>query len=176
MLFQFIFRKKLREMRELEEKHKSLIDKCSELLKEKSELADKLQKYEGWEKNPFLLLKNLLPELTFLETLGDINKYGKRVPLEFNYNNLSKEDRHAHLLDIDRIHRSGAFQAEMDAMWKDMSRQIILESESGESNTMLRQLLVFVLGIKKRFEMLSNIFIQEQKSDKPTDPHHPIGQ
>jgi len=167
---------KLFELRGLRARHSALIAKCTGMLKEKTELQDQLAKYKEWENNPFLMLKSRLPELNYSELLLEWDKNGDIVPLRFNFNALPKSDRQSHLSESNIIHRSKAFHNETNLFIKDIQRQIVLISDSGETNKMLRQLLIFVLAIKQRFEMLSNIYENEQKPKKPIDEHHPIGQ
>jgi len=148
--------------------------KYNELLEKESKISKELEKYKGWENNPFLMLKKVLPELESKDLEDYISKTGPR-PLEFDINTLSKEEREQHLSQISTIHRAEAFHRELDTYLKDIQKRMVLLVEDDKSLFMLRQLLTFVLGIRMRFALLSKLFDEEKKPKDKVDSNHPIG-
>jgi len=134
-----------------------------------------IQQFEEWKKNPGKVLQYYYPNLCIESLNFKLDKDGRMIKEEDNiYRELSKEDKIGHLRDIDFIHRSPAFNREMEKFTRDIQKTKVLNNLE-EEGKILVLFLLFIAGMRARFKALSTELEIETKPKKEHIRTHPLG-
>jgi hypothetical protein len=169
-------------VREIEYKIFALKKHADELSNENMYLKQKLSEYEPlvlqfeeWKLNPGLILKHFYPDMCIESLNFKLDQNGKLIKEEDNiFKELSKEDKMGHLRDIDLIHRSPAFNREIDKIVKDIQKSKILNNNEKEGQ-LLVLFLLFIAGMRLRFKAISTELQIELQPKKEHIRTHPLG-